>query len=58
MNQLKTICAWCKTIIKDGKMVDMLGKEYCSHGICKQCSKNLHDELDENDNNSKSKTRT
>ena len=34
---LKTICAWCDILIKDGELLLFEGKKYPSHGICKEC---------------------
>jgi len=32
---VKTVCAWCMVLLRDGKLVD--GK--ISHGICLKCKK-------------------
>jgi len=36
-NGVKTICAWCMVLLRDGKLVD--GK--VSHGICPKCKKEV-----------------
>ena len=41
MSKIKTICAWCKTLIQDGDTHLLLGEERISHGICKKCLKKL-----------------
>ena len=38
--KIKTICAWCDTLIHDGKMPVLFGIPRVSHGMCKKCYNN------------------
>jgi len=40
---IKTICAWCNTLIKDGIEPILFGKKRVSHGLCKDCHENWDD---------------
>lgn len=44
-DKIKTICAWCEKLISDGETPMLLGKPRVSHGICKQCIKQI-DKID------------
>ena len=38
--KLRTICAWCKTLIHDGDTTMLFGIERVSHGMCLDCYNN------------------
>ena len=43
-NTIKTVCAWCKKVIRDG---DTDEDGHVSHGICEECAEKLEEDEDE-----------
>lgn len=59
MDGLITICAWCNRQKRDGKWVVVTSADIYSwqatHGICERCSDKLEAEMDENENQGRTK---
>ena len=47
---IKTICAWCKVLIKDGPTPILLGEPTQSHGICTKCKEDFFNDNNEEEN--------
>tara|TARA_Y100001970_G_scaffold290232_1_gene423146 strand:+ start:2154 stop:2306 length:153 start_codon:yes stop_codon:yes gene_type:complete len=43
--QIKIICAWCKTTVREGDTPMILGKRSASHGICLPCKEKFFEEV-------------